>query len=223
MLAVQKIKIYWEKNNRTPDGSVMRRDYLRPAKLSDKADLFGSGIFVNERDYIQTDKIYLNTDYQMKFGNRFVNASGFPESAVTERKRKHILEMQKLADKNEGCFYREGADIDIPGILISEENGAYRIKWYSLENGYAPVRTGYNEDFYVDGAKFSGRNICCRTAFVLENGENGKVEYNYRYSDAGGQHYEHYCIYFLNTDVLKRSSFICANYVKNCIQLEHLF
>lgn len=223
MLAVQKIRIYWNKENRTPDRAAVRRRYLKPAVLSEKAVLQGDGIFVNELDYIQMDKMYLSSDYYIENGNRIVNSCFKAESIKNEIKRKHILEMRRLAERNEGSFYLSGKDVNIAGIIITEEHGSYRIKHHSLENGYKPVRTGYNEDFYDEASEFCGRNICCRTAFVLEKGESGKVEFNYRFSDEGGQHYEHYCIYFLNTDSLHRRAFVQAEYHKQCIELAHLF
>lgn len=193
MFAIQSIKMYWEKENRTPQGAIMRRDYYKPARLDADVPLNKNGIFVNTRNYIQMDKIIFAGDFQ------------------------------KERAKKPWCYCEKVSDIDIPGVVVAEEEKEYIVKWYSLENGYQPVRRGYNEDYHVVGAKCQGKRICCQTAFRLRQGEAGKLLVNYRYTGYDGQHYEQYCIYFLNIVELKQNSFVCADYQKECNQLVDLF
>lgn len=189
MLAVQIVKMYWKKENRTPQGSIMRRDYYKPVRIKESVPLDSKDamVFVNWRDYIQTDKVYPTTDYY------------------------------------EGSFYSDLTEVDIPGIEIVKEDDAYRIKWYSFENGYQPVRKGYNEDYNLKGAKNQGKRICCETAFVLNKAEAGKVLFNYRYTGYYGQHYEQYCMYFLNIDCLTHNAFVQAEYTYEYDRLDDLF
>ena len=223
MLAVQIVKMYWEKENRTPKGSIMRRGYYKPAGINENVILDSKDalVFVNWRDYIQTDKVYPATDYYMKHAPWRV--TGVTSADKVERERKYLLEQQTLAKNNEGCFYSDLAEVDIPGIEIVKEDDAYRIKWYSFENGYQPVRTGYNEDYNLKGSKNRGKRICCETAFILNKAEAGKVLFNYRCTSYYGQHYEQYCMYFLNTDSLTHNAFVQAEYTYEYDRLADLF
>lgn len=223
MLAIQKIEMYWLKENRTPEGSVMRREFYKPARLKETVDLNGNGIFVNERNYIQMDKVYLATDYRIQHGNPYANSCGLTKKQEEERRHQHLLEVQNRARKNEGIFYETPDHVELPGILIVEEEDGYRVKWYSFENGFQPVRTGHNEDYCVKGSKCKGKRLLCETAFCLKKGESGKIQFNYRYTSFMGQHYEQYCIYFLNAEKLEQNSFVQAQYEKEYNQLVNLF
>lgn len=209
MLAIQYIKMYWMKENRTPKGSVMRKKYYTPEKIDSSVILEPreSDYFIQKRFYIQKDKVYVSTDYNKLLGNGYINSTGLTEAE----------------QDNLGLFYSDVKDIDIPGIEILKEGDDYRIRWYSLENGYQPVRRGYNEEYYLKNMKCSGKQIKCETAFVLQKGESGKIEYNYRYTSYRGQHYEQYCIYLINTDQITHKSFMKAKYEKEYIELADLF
>lgn len=81
MLAIQCIKMYWTKENRTPQGSVMRRTYYAPAPIDASVILESNDAecFVQRRLYVQTDKVYTHTDYNRRYGNRYINATGSTE------------------------------------------------------------------------------------------------------------------------------------------------
>lgn len=220
MLAIQYIKMYWTKENRTPEGSLMRKNYYKPDKIDSSVNLDGldAEIFVQKRHYTQKDIMYTDTEYNKKFGNYFVNASGPTESAERERKRKYLLEQNVAEKDNRGKFYDSVESVKIPGIEIIKEDDAYRIIWYSLDRGYQPVRKGYNQFYHKNG-----KRIKHETAFVLKKGEAGKIEYNYRYTSYYGQHYEQFCIYIINTDEINHNTFVDAKYEKQYNELVDLF
>jgi len=202
MLAIQCIKMYWTKENRTPKGSVMRKEYYFPEQIDSSVLLEPneSDCFVQKRFYTQMDKVYISTEYNKLFGNR-----------------------NNTEKDNLGIFLSDVKDVEIPGIEIVKEDDDYRIRWYSLENGYQPVRKGYNEVYNLKNCKCSGKQIKCETAFVLHKGEAGKIEYNYRYTSYHGQHYEQYCIFFVNTECLTYSLFVKAKYEKTYSEMADLF
>ena len=73
-------------------------------------------------------------------------------------------------------------DPQIPRVLISEEDGNYRIKWYSFPEDsycYKPVRHGHNEDYYNHKSPVFKKDLFCETAFVLGRNEAGVIEFNY--------------------------------------------
>lgn len=226
MLAIQKIKMYWEKECRTPAASCRREQYYLPAVLDLDIELNRNGIFLNERNYIQKpDAVYTCEEYQKEFGNRMVNAVSQSEGEMQERKRKHLLHIQEEEQKNKGVFYESVSDIAIPSIRILQESNTYRIIWYSLDvNGRCkPVRHGRNEEFYTKGSPYAGKNICNETAFVLCPDESGEISFNYRCVGYDGQHYEQYTVYFVNTDILGVHTFTQAEYMHVYNQMADLF
>lgn len=226
MLAIQKIKMYWEKNCRTPAASVKREQYYHPTLLEINPCEKKQGIFLNERNYIQTLEAILPwEEYQRKYGNRLVNAVSHSEGEMAERRRKHLLCMKQAEVKNKGFFYETPADIMIPSIRLMQEGDTYRIMWYSLDmNGrYKPMRHGRNEDFYTKDSAFAGKNICNETAFMLAPGESGRIMFNYRCVGYDGQHYEQYVVYFVNTEELAENTFTKAEYSHEYRQMADLF
>ena len=114
--------------------------------------------------------------------------------------------------------------IDVSCTDIIKDGDKYIIKWFALEySGYKPTRSGYNEDFGRKGAKAQGKRVLCETAFVLDKGESGKTQFNYRCVSSHGQHYEQYGIYFINTDKLEYNSFQTAKYKYGYSQMADLF
>jgi hypothetical protein len=225
MLAIQYIRMYWEKENRSPKGAIMRRDFFKPEQIDSniKLGFEKCEYFLQKRWYVQTDKVYENTEYNKLFMNRYVNACGSTDAKRTERIHKYLLE-QNIAEKNnKGVYLSSVEDIIIPGLEILNENDSYRIKWHTLQRGYQPVRTGYNEDFNNPKSVCKGQRIKNETAFVLQQGEAGLIQYNYRYTSYHGQHYEQFCIYMLHTNQLKHNSFVNALYEKRYEEMADLF
>ena len=217
--------MYWEKDNRSPEGAVGRREFFRPAKIEDTVDLGmkDKEVFLQKRWYIQTDKVYSYTDYNKIYGNRGVNAQGPTEAKREERIRKYLLEQSITENKDKGTFLTDISEVLIPGIEIEKMEDGYKVKWYSLMHGYVPVRNGYNEDYMRKGTAAYGQRIKCETAFILHENESGQIHYNYRCTGYYGQHYEQFCIYFLNIDDLKYNSFIKADYKKIYEDMVDLF
>lgn len=182
MLAIQCIRMYWEKENRSAKGAVMRRDYFKPVQIESDVKLKSEGCdyFFQKRWYIQTDQIYKDTEYNRIYKNRYINADGPTEAKREERIRRYLLEQNISEQNNKGIFLSVAEDVEIPGIEIIKEEASYRIKWYSLQHGYQPVRTGYNEDYDQVNTVCQGKRIKCETAFILKMGEAGRVQYNYR-------------------------------------------
>lgn len=208
MLAIQKILISWTKKDRTPESAVERQKFIGPFKIKDSVCLKGEGAFINHCNFIQDNKkVYDESVYFFEM-NKFDEATS-PISYNTFRK--HLLIHREYKAVLDGNFTD---DPRIPGIIIIEEDDAYRIKWHSLINNnncYRPIRRGHNEDFNNPKSHFFGMNVTCETALILHKDESGIIEYNYRYSHES-QHYERYCVYFVNTNCLDYNTFTKADY-----------
>ncbi|MBR1852404.1 MAG: hypothetical protein IJ794_04390 [Lachnospiraceae bacterium] len=225
MLAIQYTRMLWRKENRTPEGAVARREYFKPIRIEDEVQLEGAegdsggGIFLQKRWYIQSDKIYPYSEY-----NRLLRTPPIKTYELREESlRKYLMEHNRREKEDRGLFLLDVKDVDIPGIEIKVLDEGYEIIWYSLEKRYQPVRTGYNQKYHVKGSTAQGKRLKCETAFVLKKGEAGVVKYNYRYTSYSGQHYEQFCIYFVNVDELRRDSFVKADYTKVYDEMADLF
>ncbi len=242
MLAIQENFVRWEKNSRTPQGSVERKPCFLPHKIDESVDLNGSGIFVCKNIYYQYDTIYTPEEIRKNYNstnarwwdskdtnlimqaNRAVYWGGNPKLPVHDEHEHFLLKLDKLQEQRKGMFYKNISETDISGIDIVDENGKYTIKWLSFElKAFKPIRSGYNEDFNRKGAKAQGKRIMCKTAFILDKGESGKVDFNYRVTGEYGQHYEQYSIYFVNTDKLEYDSFLNGKYQYKYSQMADLF
>lgn len=64
MLAVLKIRMTWTKENRTPEGAVLREQYCKPVRIEEDVPLLGEGIFLKECDCEQVgSQIFSNYDF----------------------------------------------------------------------------------------------------------------------------------------------------------------
>ncbi|MBO5088436.1 MAG: hypothetical protein J6C01_07160 [Lachnospiraceae bacterium] len=108
MLAIQCVNMYWTKDNRTPKGSVMRKAYYAPTVIDSSIILEQNNMeyFLQKRFYIQKDKIYTDTEYNRLYGNRYINAKGPTKAQEQEKKRKFLLEQNRIERANLGLFYQ---------------------------------------------------------------------------------------------------------------------
>ena len=225
MLAIQYTRMLWRKENRTPEGAVARREYFKPIRIEDEVQLdsaesdSGGEIFLQKRWYIQSDKIYPYFEYNRLFRTPPIKTSEPREESL----RKYLMEQNRKENVDKGIFLSDVKDVDIPGIEIKAVDEGYEVIWYSLSNRYHPVRTGYNQKYHVKGSSAQGKRVKCETAFVLKKGEAGVVKYNYRYTSYSGQHYEQFCIYFVNVEEIKHDSFVKADYAKVYDEMVDLF
>ena len=201
MLAVLKIRMTWTKENRTPEGAVLREQYCKPVRIEEDVPLLGEGIFLKECDCEQGgSQIFSNYD--------------FAAQREKKKKNKPSTGLDNYRNKRKGYFYDNlGLEkrLLLPCIRIVEEaDGCYRIKWFDQGIG-KPRRRGGNEDFMKQGSKLAGEpNVLNETAFILKKSESGLLKYNYRKQNFDGQYYLCYTVYMVNTDVLTQKVFLRA-------------
>lgn len=207
MLAVLCIKMIWDKDNRTPEGSLMRKQYFEPVMIEKDVSLQGNGVFFKTCVYRQSgNEIIADKDIYMAEN----------ENLLQKEKEKIVINEQEhhLKGRWKECLQREKGSfiplekIMLPCIEIVEEEDYYRIKWF--DGGLGCIRRqGGNEDFGKKGAKLSGRpNTLNETAFKLCVGQSGRIRWNNRYASYHGQWYEQYQLYFVNASELTRDIFV---------------
>lgn len=121
MLAVLKIRMTWTKENRTPEGAVLREQYCKPVRIEEDVPLLGEGIFLKECDCEQVgSQIFSNYD--------------FAAQREKKKKNKPSTGLDNYRNKRKGYFYDNlGLEkrLLLPCIRIVEEaDGCYRIKWF---------------------------------------------------------------------------------------------
>lgn len=224
MLAILLVEMMWYKEDRTPDGAVLRQSYYHPVKIEEEVDLSGKGVFYKQCYYQQQGTtIFSNGDILEKQSlKQKKKKCRTPFMQKHEREERSAARWMRGVQKKRGSFYSV-EKIEIPCIAISEEeNEIYRIKWY--DNGCGmPRRRGGNEDLYKKGAKLAGKpNTLNETAFLLSEGQSGLLKYNYRYTSYEGQWYRCYYVYMVNEKQLTYDIFL-RDYDYEYSQLADLF
>ena len=215
MLAVLKIRMKWNKENRTPKGAVQREQYYKPVQIEEDVSLAGKGIFLKECDYEQMgSQIYSDQEYAAQRKQAVLKKNNKPFAGLDRYEEQSAYRAEQARQKRKGTFYADILALEKRDLLrcisiIEEGNDCYRIKWFDQGIGM-PRRRGGNEDFMKRGAKLAGQpNVLNETAFILKKGESGLLKYNFRmqYFD-GEQYYLCFYVYMVNTDVLTRDVFL---------------
>ena len=76
MLAILLVEMMWYKEDRTPDGAVLRRSYYHPVKIEEEVDLSGKGVF------------YKQCYYQQQGTTVFSNGDIFEKKSIEQKKKK---------------------------------------------------------------------------------------------------------------------------------------
>ena len=224
MLAILLVEMMWYKEDRTPNGAVLRRSYYHPVKIEEEVDLSGKGVFYKQCYYQQQGTtVFSNGDiFEKKSIEQKKKKCQTPFMQKHEREERSAARWSRRVQKERGSFYSI-EEIKFPYLTISEEeNESYRIKWY--DNGIGmPRRRGGNEDLYIKGAKLAGQaNILNETAFLLAEGEAGVLKYNCRCTSFEGQWYQCYYVYMVNEKQLTHDIFL-RDYDYEYSQLADLF
>ena len=217
MIAVQCIKLEWDKENRSPHSSVIRRDYSRPLRISDNTDLSMKGdAFVQILNYCQDKNGTVIPNDEM-ISKRILSLKD------QDTKKWFLDRAYESKAKKDGIWYEKIEDAVIPGVEIFRSETDYDVFWHQLEGGcYFPFRKGVNVNYSNKNSRISGKRIKCEKAFSLKPGENGLLLYNYRYSHES-QHYEQYSVYILNCSSIRTNSFSKAEYSHKYEEMAYLF
>ena len=228
MIAVQCIRMIWEKANRTPRGAEIRRRYMHPVRITDDVfcDTRGNA-FVQFVYYYQDADGKVISEAEMLSKNLSESRMIFTCRTAKERFLHNANEcIQSAVSKRKGIWAEKIEDIVIPGVEIfglDEECEEYEVFWHQMDRYfYFPVRKGINVNCGRKNSHIKGRDIKCEKAFVLRSGEAGTLSFNYRYSH-GAQHYEQYNVYILNCSGIGSNSFTKAEYTKKYDETAYLF
>lgn len=230
MLAIQCVRMCWEKDSRSPQGAVKRREYFRPHRIPDEVSLKSDkNVFVQRLSFYQegggdvfTEDKYVRGIYYYPRGEPI-----HPDFD-THFAHKQNMRIAKIRDNNMGMWYDDVSEFVIPSVEIFECDGGYEVYWHYIDKpGYNPFRKGYNINYDRQGSRVKGRRLKCERAFILGMGEAGVLRFNYRvaHSMTGfeGQHYEQYSIYIVNAEKAAGNIFTSAEYTKEYDEMAHLF
>lgn len=209
MLAVLKIRMKWNKENRMPKDAIQREQYYKPVLIEEDVPLIGKGIFLKECDYEQVGS-QIHSDRE----KAVLEKKNKPFAGLDRYEEQNAFRAEQALQKRKGIFYDDILALEKRDLLrcisiIEEADDCYRIKWFDQGIGM-PRRRGGNEDFMKRGAKLAGQpNVLNETAFILKKGESGLLKYNFRmqYFD-GEQYYLCFYVYMVNTEVLTRDVFL---------------
>lgn len=200
MLAIQKITITYRKSDRYPECAAKRETFMQPLALP--SEINGAGDYLESlQSYCQDKDIYPPDEYY---------------KALFVGKYDKDCKNRKSYPKLISCRYTD--DFHTNCVDVNKDGNDYIINWNTLYKSgcdYHPVRNGHNKDFNNKDSTFFGMDLVNETAFILEKGESGVMNFNFRFREEESNHfYENTRIYFINTDVIVPDIFIKAEYEK---------
>lgn len=196
MLFILFQQIIWYKKDRTPQGAVIRRQYLKPGSVLE--------VPVDP----DKDEVILWARFLTQDGNQMQEKTRIYKSPL---------------DKGQLLLKKKFMDEVANNLEIRKEGDSYRILWLETCCGRV-IRRGGDEDFPGNWQRLIREDpgLLHETAFVLKKDESGIMRWNNRFTSYSGQFYCQYEAYIVHTDTEKTDLFL-RDYDYTYEQLADLF
>ena len=161
MLVVQQIVTVWYKSERGGECAEARSKFPYTALIEGKPSVSDECLFDYIRFYQRGSKFYTAAEYDelMGYGGRMSFKRAYePPVKLSQLKGRNISFNQT-------------------------ENGVETGFCYDPQINGKPCRRGHNKDYNNTESSFYGKDILNETAFVLREGQKGRIMYNGRFSD----------------------------------------
>lgn len=161
MLVVQEIVSVWHKSERGGENSEARSRFPYTANIERKPGVDDECVFDHVRFYQSKNKFYTLDEYERHMG--------FNTRLTTQRAYEPPVKLSQLKVRN---------------VSFSvTENGIEAVFSYDPQLNGRPCRKGHNKDYNNISSGFYGKDILNETAFLLKDGQKGRIMYNGRFSD----------------------------------------
>lgn len=162
MLVVQQIVTVWHKSERGGECAEARSRFPYTAPIEGKPCVSDECLFDYIRFYQRGSKFYTAAKYNELMGY----GGGLPFKRAYELP---IKQLSQLKGRNVSFTQTEnGVEVDFS---------------YDPQINGKPVRNGHNKDYNNTESRFYGKDILNETAFVLKEGQKGRIMYNGRFTD----------------------------------------
>lgn len=172
MLVVQEIVTEWHKNERGGESAEARSRFLYAAPIEGKPCLSDECIFDYKRFYQKERNFYTPDEYDRLMG--FGVARRLPK-----RTYESPVKLSQLKVRNVSFVIVENQNEN-----ESETENSVEVSFsYDLQINGKPARRGHNKDYNNIDSRLYGKDILNETAFVLKEGQKGRIMYNGRFTD----------------------------------------
>ena len=162
MLAVQETTAVWYKSDKGGEAAQARNSFIFAASIEHKPLFTDQCVYGYRCFYQKGVKLYTSEEYDELMG--FIKAKILPKRTYEPPVKLSQLKVKNLT------FTQTEKGIEISFSYDPQINGK-------------PVRSGHNKDFNNTESRFYRKDILNETAFVLKEGQKGRIMYNGRFTD----------------------------------------
>ncbi len=139
--------------------------------------------------------------------------------------RERMLQREKMIMGSCYQAFDSIAQLSLPNICLQQEKAGLRVRFCHDGRTDLPLRRGRNEEFENPGSPFYRKDLLCETAFILCEGQYGRLCYNGRRQDydSGQWYYLLQVFNFLWTEKLAADAFSGREPDKEYRQMADLF
>lgn len=161
MLIVQEIVTVWHKTERSGECADARSRFSYAAPIEKNPDSSDECVYDYRRFYQVGKKFHTPNEYDrlLGYGTRLL-----PKRAYESPKKFSELKVKNIS-------------------FNESENGIETVFSYDPQISGQPFRRGHNKDYNNADSRFYGKDILNEIAFVLKDGQKGRIMYNGRFSD----------------------------------------
>ena len=162
MLAVQKTTVEWHKSDKGGEAAQVRNRFIFAAPIEHFPLAADECVYDHCCFYQKGETLYTSQEYDRVMG--FDSTRCFPK-----RTYEPPVKISQLKVKN---------------ISFTETEEGFEIGFcYDPQINGKPPRLGHNRDYNNTESRFYGKDILNETAFVLKEGQKGRIMYNGRFTD----------------------------------------
>ncbi len=162
MLAVQETVIVWHKSDKGGDSAKARSRFVFSMPIENKPVVTDECVYGYQRFYQKGVNFYTSEEYDELMG--FTSTKILPKRTYEPPVKLPQLKVKNLT------FTQTEKDIEIGFSYDPQINGKH-------------ARFGHNKDYSNTESRFYGKDILNETAFVLKEGQKGRIMYNGRFTD----------------------------------------
>lgn len=204
MLVVQQIVTVWYKSERGGECAEARSKFSYTAPIEGKPCVSDECFFDYKRFYQKGGKFYTPIEYD--------ELMGYGGVMSLKRAYEPPVKLSQLKGRNVS--------------FTQTENGVEVGFSYDPQINGKPYRRGHNKDFNNTASRFYGKDMLNETAFVLKEGQKGRIIYNGRFSDydTGQWWYEQTAVNIANIsfEKFRGDIFLSSEFDFSYRQLAHL-
>lgn len=179
MLLIQEICLTWNKKDRGVKYARIRTQF--PLAYSLEGFLPDGEVGVNYLSFYQRGTKFIDSIQDIEqYLEKDLLERGFHKSQV----QREVIQRIRLIKKHRFQSYPSVLDLNLVNLSICSCKEGYEVVFfYDEQRSGVPLRQGHNKDYNNPQSLFYRRDCLNETAFVLRQGQYGRVSWNERRRD----------------------------------------